>query len=99
MERAVCGLKMMGEPVVSVDRSLSSHTPGASEPERHTQTHTPAVQTLTGAAPCSLSCISRFRASWINAVLLRENNQSGSNHVILMHYYSGITFVYSVAGS
>ena len=32
MERAVCGLKMMGEPVVSVFSSRSSEIPGASAP-------------------------------------------------------------------
>lgn len=32
MERAVCGLKMTGEPVVSVLSSRSSEIPGASEP-------------------------------------------------------------------
>lgn len=32
MERAVCGLKMMGEPVVSVLSSRSSEIPGASDP-------------------------------------------------------------------
>lgn len=32
MERAVWGLKMMGEPVVSVLSSRSSEIPGASEP-------------------------------------------------------------------
>lgn len=33
MERAVCGLKKMGEPVVSVLSSRSSEIPGASDPE------------------------------------------------------------------
>ena len=32
MDSAVCGLKMMGEPVVSVLSSRSSEMPGASEP-------------------------------------------------------------------
>jgi len=33
MERAVWGLKMMGEPVVSELSARSSEIPGASEPE------------------------------------------------------------------
>lgn len=36
MERAVCGLKMMGEPVVSVFSSRSSEIPGASAPGART---------------------------------------------------------------